>query len=86
MTTTKKPAGDIRIDIANLNADLDTIKIAFNMMMNTNNNAMSLNATSPERHDLINLRSNRQVWAIEYIDFMIGRLQDIKESVESLWD
>jgi hypothetical protein len=84
--TTTKPAGDIRIDIANLNADLDTIKIAFNMMMNTNNNAMSLNATSPERHDLINLRSNRQVWAIEYIDFMIGRLQDIKESVESLWD
>jgi hypothetical protein len=83
---TTKPAGDIRIDIANLNADLDTIKIAFNLMMNTNNNAMSLNATSPERHDLISLRFQRQKWVAENLDTMIWKLQEIKESVENLWD
>jgi hypothetical protein len=83
--TTTKTATDIRTEIANLTADLDTIRVAFNLMMKANDNAMKANMVSEEHHDMKNLRSNRQVWTIEYIDFMVGRLQDIKDSVENLW-
>jgi hypothetical protein len=86
MTTTKKPAGNIRIDIANLNADLETIKVAFELMMKSNDNAMKANATSEEHHDMKNLRFNRQIWTIEHINFMIGRLHDLKDSIEGLWN
>lgn len=82
---TTQTAGDIRIGIDNLTADLETIKDAFNLMMKANDDAMKANPTSVEHHDMKNLRANRQVWTIEHLQFMIGQLEELKDSVENLW-
>jgi len=86
MNTTTKTAGDIRIDIDNLNADIDTLKVAFTLMMGSNDIAMMAPATSDKRWDHILLRNQRQHFLLEDLDTIISGLQGIKDSVENLWN
>jgi len=82
---TTKPAHIIRTDIANLNADIQSIQVHFEQMMKANTEAMMVNMVSEERSYHMERRSLKQKLTSAQIDCLISELQVIKDSVEDLF-
>jgi len=83
---TTKPAGDIRISICHVSAEMPKVKTAFEMMMSSHRNAMTSPATSEQRWEYSLLANSRKVFLVEDLENMISELQAIKASVENLWN